>query len=181
MNKNFLTLRVFPVAAPRMKHVLEACVAAALVHLSATAHELKAVSGHGSQVRIVKANGKVTTIREKFTLNKVALAKGGTVAAWLLNDLPLAADEGGYASNTLVVYRAGTRRTVTCAPMIRRFWFQEYGRKIAYDCGGLHFGGNEVLLDAVTLREIERFNVQDVPPEKRPPWSYSSPAFKEDE
>lgn len=43
--------------------------------------------------------------------------------------------------------------------------------QIAYDCGGMHFAGNEVLFDTRTLKEIAHFHQGDVDLDKRPAWS----------
>ena len=130
----------------------------------------------GQKVAIATSTGKHIIVREKYQVREVRIAPNGMAAAWLLEDISMEpSDEKG--SGTLVVYRKGKRRPIACGQLIRDYWFWEKGQKIAYDCGGRHFAGNEVLFDTRTLKELERFNQSEVPPEKRPEWSASGNAF----
>jgi hypothetical protein len=139
-------------------------LAALLLQASAMAADFKQVHVRGMQVKVVGTTGKVITVREKYPVRDARVAPNGMAAAWLL------IDEEAEAA-TLVVYLKGKRRTVQCNQLIREYWFWEQGGKIAYDCGGRHFAGNEVLFDTRTLKEIARFHQADIPIEKRPAWS----------
>jgi hypothetical protein len=147
-----------------VKIVALGILAALLLQASAMAADVKHVHVRGKQVNVVGTTGKVMTVREKYPVRDARVAPNGMAAAWLLVD-----EEADAA--TLVVYRKGKRRTVQCGQVIRDYWFAQQGEQIAYDCGGRHFAGNEVLFDTRTLKEIARFHQADIPFEKRPAWS----------
>ena len=148
-------------------------LALVLLHAGAGAADLTHAQGLGKQVTLVTKSGKVLMVREKYPVREVLLAQDGMAAAWLLDDVSAAETAGESASSSLVVYRNGKRRVLACGQLIREYWFWENGRKIAFDCSGNHFAGNEVLFDTLTLKEVDRFHQADVPPERRPPWSAS--------
>lgn len=147
-----------------MNKFARAILAALLLQTSAMAADFKDVHVRGKQVKLVGTAGKVVTVQEKYPVRDARVAPDGMAAAWRL------VDEEEEAA-TLVVYRKGKRRTLPCGQLIREYWFWQQGQKIAYDCGGRHFAGNEVLFDTRTLKEIARFHQADIPYGKRPPWS----------
>lgn len=154
-------------------------ILAALLQASATAADFRQAHGRGKQVSMITTAGKVITIREKYPVREVRMAPNGMAVAWLLVDITLEEPAGEVGAATLVVYRKGKRHAVECRGLIRDYWFWQRGKKIAYDCGGRHFAGDEVLFDTRTLKEIDHFSQAEVAPDKRPPWSSSSDAFTE--
>lgn len=162
-----------------MKTFLHTVVIDTLMNYSAAAAaELAKAHARGQNAEIFTTSGKHIIVREKYPVREVRIAPNGMAAAWLLQDIAMeASDEKG--SGTLVVERKGRRRTIACGQLIRDYWFWENGQKIAYDCGGRHFAGNEVLFDIGTLKELEHVHQAEVPPQERPAWSASGDAFSE--
>jgi hypothetical protein len=157
-----------------IKKIALATLGALLLQGSAMAADYKAAFARGKQVRVLTTAGKTITVRERYPVRDARVAPNGMAAAWLLVDETLEEPEGETGTATLVVYSKGKRRAVPCQQLIREYWFHAQGQQIAYDCGGRHFAGNEVLFDTTTLKEIARFNQGDVPYDKRPTWSSSS-------
>lgn len=157
-----------------MKQIALAILGALLLQSGAMAADYKAAFARGKQVRLLTVAGKAITVREKYPVRDARVAPDGMAAAWLLVDEILEEPPGETGAATLVVYSKGKRRTLPCNLLIRDYWFHAQGQQIAYDCGGRHFAGNEVLFDTHTLKEIARFNQGDVPFDKRPSWSSSS-------
>lgn len=157
-----------------MKIVTFVLLAAVMVQPSPKAADFRQAYASGKQVTLVMTSGDVRKLREKYTVRDTRVAPDGMASAWLLADITLEEPAGEVGASTLVVYRKGKRRTVACGQLIREYWFVENGRKIAYDCGGRHFAGNEVLFDTRTLKEISRFHQSDVATDKRPAWSAAS-------
>ena len=156
-----------------IKKTALAALAALLLPGSAIAADYKEAIARGKQVKLLTTAGKTIIVREKYPVHDARVAPDGMTAAWLLVDVTFddPPDETGVA--TMVVYRKGKRRTVPCYQLIREYWFHAQGKQIAYDCGGRHFAGNEVLFDTHTLKEVARFHQADVPIDKRPSWSSS--------
>lgn len=148
-----------------------AILLALLLPARASAADFKQAQASGKQLRLTTASGKVVTIKEHHAVRALRLAPDGMAAAWLLDDEVSDSPAGARYAATLVVYRKGQRATLACKQAIRAYWFVQQGKHIAFDCGGHHFDGDDVLFDTVTLKEIERFHQADVPSEKRPPWS----------
>jgi hypothetical protein len=162
-----------------MKKLVLGALGALLLHSAAMAADYKAASVRGKQVRVLTTSGKTITVRERYPARDARVAPDGMAAAWLLVDETLEEPAGETGAATLVVYSKGKRRTVPCQQLIRDYWFHAQGQQIAYDCGGRHFAGNEVLFDTRTLKEIARFNQADVPVDQRPSWSSSADATPE--
>lgn len=162
-------------SASQLKSLARALVIAMLGQTIASAGDFTGGHSKGQTVSLIRANGKIITIREKYKIRDLQIASDGMTAAWQLVNTRIDDAAPLVSSDILVIYRIGKRRTITCGPMIRDFWFWERGRQIAYDCGGLHFGGNNVLLDTATLRAIASFHDHDVPFEERPRWANEGP------
>lgn len=162
-----------------LKKIALAALGSLLLQGSAIAADYKGAVARGKQVQLVTMAGKTITVREKFQVRDVRVAPDGMAVAWLLEDIALedAPDEKQIA--TLVVYRKGKRRTLSCGQLIREYWFHQQGRQIAYDCGGRHFAGIEVLFDTRTLKELARFYQGDVAHDQRPAWSAAADAAAE--
>ncbi len=158
-----------------MKKLALALVGALLAHPNIHAADFKKAHARGTQVKLVTTAGKTITVREKYPVREVRVAPDGKTVAWLLDDLSPEEAAGAVGAATLVVYSKAVRRTLPCPQLIRGYWFARAGKHIAYDCGGRHFEGQEVLFDTRTLKEIERFHQADVAPGKRPAWSSSGP------
>ena len=160
-----------------MKAIFYAVLASSLMHSPVVSADFSNAHADGHKVEIATSTGKHIIVREKYPVREVRIAPNGMAATWLLEDISMEpSDEKG--SGTLVVYRKGKRRAISCGQLIRDYWFWEKGQKIAYDCGGRHFASNEVLFDIRTLKELERFHQAEVPPKKRPAWSASGDEFK---
>lgn len=135
----------------------------------AMAADFKQAHAGGKQVTLVTTAGKVIIVRETYPVREVRMAPDRMAVAGLLADVALEEPAGEVGAATLVLYRKGKRRTVACSVFIRDYWFWQQGQKIADDCGGRHFAGDEVLFDTRTLREIDRFSQAEVAVDKRPP------------
>lgn len=162
-----------------MKKFTLAALGTLLLHGSATAADYKAAMVRGKQVQVLTTAGKTITVRERYPVQDVHVAPDGMAVAWLLEDLTMADAPGEKGVSTLVVYSKGKRRTLTCGQLIRQFWFHQQGQQIAYDCGGRHFAGMEVLFDTRTLKELARLYQGDVAHDQRPAWSRSADAAAE--
>lgn len=157
-----------------MKIVTLVLFGALLIPPRAEAADIQQVHASGKHVTLVMTGGDSRKVRERYAVRDARVAPDGMASAWLLADIVLEEPAGEVGASTLVVYRKGKRRTLPCGQLIREYWFVENGRKIAYDCGGRHFAGNEVLFDIRTLKEIARFHQTDVATNKRPAWSATS-------
>ncbi len=157
---------------------LSAC-GALLLQSTSIAADYKAANTRGKQVQLMTTVGQTIKMRENYVVHDARVAPDGMTAAWLLQDVVTDESTNERGASTLVVYRAGKRRTLSCGQLIREYWFYQQGQQIAYDCGGRHFAGNEVLFDTRTLKELARFHQAEVPTEKRPSWSSSAGAAPE--
>jgi hypothetical protein len=159
-----------------LKKIALAALGLLLLHSSAMAADFSKAIARGKQVQLIGPAGKTITVRERYMVREARVAPDGMTAAWLLEDLSMADMAGEKEIGTLVVYSKGKRRTLSCGVLIRAWWFHQQGQQIAYDCGGRHFAGVEVLFDTRTLKEIARFSQGDVAYEQRPAWSKSGDA-----
>lgn len=162
-----------------LKKIALAALGSLLLHSSAMAADYTKAIARGMQVQLVTTAGRTITVREKYTVQDAVVAPDGMAAAWLLEDLTLDDTPGEKGASTLVIYSKGKRRTLACRQLIRQFWFHQQGQQIAYDCGGRHFAGTEVLFDTGTLKELARFYQGDIAHDQRPAWSQAADATLE--
>jgi hypothetical protein len=128
-------------------------------------------------VHLVLADGRDKKVTRGGRHYMALLSPDGETAAWLKESSWVVNGKKESGSDELVVYRKGTQRSIKCDPSIRSYWFAMGGRNIALDCGGSHLAGEEILYDATSLQEIERFDQYALPTDKRPKWSASSDQF----
>lgn len=157
-----------------MKRYRIVVLATLMLPAEACAADYTAALARGNHVQLLTTAGKTINVRENYLIRDARIAPDGMAAAWLLLDV--AADErlSEHGASTLVIYTGGGRRTLVCSQLIREYWFHAQGREIAYDCGGRHFAGNEVLFDTRTLTEKARFHQAEIPIGRRPAWSSSA-------
>lgn len=132
---------------------------------------------HAKNVHLVMEDGQDKRLTHGGRHYRPLLSPDGRTAAWLVEGSWIVNGRRESGSDELVVYRQGVQRSIKCDPSIRSYWFAMGGRSIAIDCGGSHLAGEEILYDAASLQELERFDQYAVPTDKRPPWSASSDRF----
>ena len=139
---------------------------------SSNAEKLKqAYLDDKQNVHIVTARGHHTQVTNKKNSTELKLARDNETVAWLVMNNWTAEGDIGPGSEELVIYRNGKTVSIKCGPFIRDYWFWNNGSQVAIDCGGKHFAGREILYDTKTLKEVSRFDQNDIPVEKRPDWS----------
>jgi hypothetical protein len=131
-------------------------------------------------VRRVSAAGLVTKLTTNGRALRPAMAPDGKTVAWLVNETWMEDGRSMSGASKLVLYRDGQRRTISCEPFIRDFWFWKRGTRVAIDCGGAHFAGSEILYDGRTLKKLATVDTAVVPPGERPLWSKSNKDFRDD-
>lgn len=148
------------------------CLTVATASNSINAEKLKRVYLDDKQnVHVVTARNQHTQITNKGNSTELKLAPDNETVAWLVINNWIAEGDIKPGSEELIIYRDGKIASIKCSPFIRNYWFWKDGRQVAIDCGGRHFAGREILYDTATLKEVSRFDQNDVPMEKHPDWS----------
>jgi hypothetical protein len=131
-------------------------------------------------VHVVTASGTDLRVTRGGHRARAALSPDGETAVWLVEQTWIAVGAAEPGASELVIYRHGRVRSVRCEPFIRDYWFWKNGSRIAIDCGGAHFAGQEILYDSRTLRKLDSFDQAATPEDKRPAWSTSSDKYEAD-
>lgn len=161
-----------------MKWMLATLIILMSLQVNANAPSKEIYLDKNNNVHIIAFNGKDKLLTRNGRSNSLKVTENGLVAAWLEGDKNVTEDNEKIFTE-LIIYKNGRKRSITCQPIIRDFWFWRMGSRIAIDCGGRHFAGREFLYDVETLKVIDSFDQGSVPMEKRPSWSESSDHFED--
>ena len=124
-----------------------------------------------SNVHVTLAHGGERRLTKNGRAMNAALSDDRRTAAWLVRETWKLEEGDVTAADTLMAYRHGKYRRITCFPIIRSYWFVKGGRQLALDCGGLHFAGTLSLYDFATGKLVDSFSQPDIPESKRPAWT----------
>jgi hypothetical protein len=134
---------------------------------SSNAEKLKqAYLDDKQNVHVLTAHGHHAQVTNKKNSTELKIAPDNETVAWLVMNNWTAEGDIRPGSEELAIYRNGKADSIKCRPFIRDYWFWNNGSQVAIDCGGRHFAGREILYDTKTLKEISRFNQNDIPMEK---------------
>jgi hypothetical protein len=118
-------------------------------------------------IHALSGNGRDRVVAAESAVASALVSDDGSSVAWLSRD----ANNADTGSSVLNLRSLGRTRTISCEPFIRDYWFVEGARRIAIDCGGLHFVGRQILYDADTLKVLGSYDQAKTPASTRPDWA----------
>ena len=125
----------------------------------------------GSVVRGVTVSGQHRILHHGRRCRDVRVSPDQHTVAWLQLASVRYHDETVEVSKIVGWFRDGRLQSSSAGLFaFRRFWFVDGGRRIGVNLGAMHGPGLNLLLDALTGKELARFPDTDLKKEPTPRW-----------